>query len=125
MGCDIHGWVEVNTGIKWVAVNKLKSRERNYSRFAALAGVREKQSESSAEPMGMPADVSDTAQYDIEQWGVDGHSHSYMPLVDAAEIFLTTEYNPNGFARKYPLSEFFDFEQDNADKARLVFWFDS
>lgn len=128
MGCDIHGWVEVKDGEKWVAVKELKDGQRNYERFALLAGVRERDyyNKNGAAPKGIPVDVSETVAYHIKQWGYDGHSHSYLPLVDAAKIFLETDPNPTDFAKEYPASEYFDFEDDdNIENARLVFWFDN
>lgn len=125
MGCDIHGWVEVKTGNKYVAIKELKDDDRNYMRFAALAGVRDYHDEYQAKPNGIPSDISETAKYDIEQWGSDGHSHSHMPLREAGDIFLATTHKPRDFAKKYPVSELFDIEDDDIDKARLVFWFDN
>lgn len=128
MGCDIHGWVEVKVGDKWVAVDRLKDVDRNYKRFALLAGVRDCHKESVATPKGIPNDVSDSARYDIDQWGADGHSHSYMPLADAAKIFLETDPTPSNHEKKYPLDAFFDFEEEddlNISNVRLVFWFDN
>ena len=125
MGCDIHGWVEVNDGSKWIAIKELKSAERNYRRFAALAGVRNYNNEYSAEPRGLPSDVSETAKYDIEQLGTDGHSHSYMSIREASAIFLDTTYQPRNFAKEYPESEYFDVEIEDIDNFRLIFWFDN
>lgn len=127
MGCDIHGWVEVRVGDKFIATMQLKDRDRNYARFAALAGVRNYHEVDAKSPKGIPADVSDTAGYDIEKWDSDGHSHSYIPIKEAATIFLATAWEPRDFAKEYPLSEYFDFEEeeDEANDARLVFWFDN
>lgn len=129
MGCDIHGWIERKTSSGWVAVNELKDkgRSRNYERFAKLAGVRG----DGPEPRGMPCDVSATAKYHIEQWDTDGHSHSWLPIAEAAPIFLATAWQPEDFEKKYPLSSFFDLEigdipsQGTVDEYRLVFWFDN
>ena len=122
MGCDIHGWVEVKVGDKYVAVERLKDGNRNYRRFAALASVR---GEGHKTPKGIPIDVSDTAKYDIEQWDADGHSHSYMPLSEAAQIFLETAHNQSDYDRNDPASSFFGYEEDDITKVRLVFWFDN
>jgi hypothetical protein len=88
MGCDIHGWVEKkkdqNNG--WVAVCKLKNDDRNYDRFAKLAGVRG----DGPEPNGIPQDVAETTKLDIDSWDADGHSHTYLPLKDALKIFAET-----------------------------------
>lgn len=125
MGCNIHGWVEVNTGDKWVATKELKDRDRNYKRFADLAGVRDYGEKSKAIPLGVPSDVSETAKYDIERWGSDGHSHSFLPLKEAAQIFLDSKHEPRDYERQYPESAFFDYEDEDVTKARLVFWFDN
>jgi hypothetical protein len=124
MGCDIHGWIEVKVGDKYVAVKELEDRSRNYKRFAALAGVRNSCEMKHVIPKGIPSDISDTARYHVVSWGVDGHSHSYLPLKDAAEIFLSTDYGPPYFAKTYPLLRYFDYD-DDVENARLVFWFDN
>lgn len=121
MGCDIHGWVEHKVGDRWIAVAKLKDRNRNYRRFALLAKVRDYHGEGKKDPLGIPSDVSETAGYDIEQWGADGHSHSYMPLKDACEIFNETACEKS----EWPEDTFFDQEEEDVGKARLVFWFDN
>jgi hypothetical protein len=125
VGCDIHGWVEVIDNGKWIAVKALKDRQRNYRRFALLAGVRDYQEESQARPKGIPDDISDTAKYDIKQWNSDGHSHSYIALKDAAKIFLATDDKPTDYAKEYALDKYFDFDGEKAENARLIFWFDN
>lgn len=125
MGCDIHGWVEKKHNGKWIAVSELKDRSRIYRRFALLAGVRDYNNEGQRKALGVPHDVSDTAGYAIEREGTDGHSHGFMALTNAGEIFLKTEDDPTPYEREYPLSAFFGYEDENADNARLVFWFDN
>ena len=125
MGCDIHGWVERKVGDKWVGIDKFNTyaRERNYKRFGALANVRT----DGPEPKGLPLDISDSANYDAEQWGVDGHSHSWLPLTEAAKVFCDTQYLPTAtepYWSKYPISHFFDVE-DHEEEYRIVFWFDN
>ncbi len=123
MGCDIHGWVEVRDGGKWVAVREIKDQERNYQRFAALAGVRGE----GPPAKGMPHDISDTVRYHIERCGVDGHSHSHLSLVEAAEIWLATSWFVNDHARKHPKGAFIGWydEETPEAKVRVVFWFDN
>lgn len=139
MGCDIHMVLEVKDGERpghWVAIDTFKGHEtrngwaspiagsRNYERFAALAGVR---GEGTA-ARGLPTDISETARYLAHHWGVDGHSHSWLPLIEAAEIFLATEWpkrpGAEKYAAKYPCSHYFGVEGD-LDNYRLVFWFDN
>jgi hypothetical protein len=144
MGCDIHGVVERRVRGKWVAVRVLQglhgtrwasspygyvsdaARSRNYERFAALAGVRG----AGPAPRGVPEDASETTAFLVEDYGADGHSHSWLPLAEAAEVFARTEYWPDDLAedawpRRYPASLFFDVDEDSAAEHRLIFWFDN
>jgi hypothetical protein len=145
MGCDIHMVLEKRTGDKWVAVNAFNrhsvllrgkqyggtlistpaARSRNYLRFAALAGVRG----DGLAPKGIPDDASDTALLLISEWGSDGHSHSWLPLEEAAHIFAETERwleDDDEWHRSHPLEFFFCVESDDqVNSYRLIFWFDN
>lgn len=127
MGCDIHGWVERKVGDKWIGIrplDHLKARERNYLRFAALAGVRG----HGPSPRGLPIDIGESAAYDAERWGQDGHSHSWLPLDEAARIFLEVRYpgeTREDFAKSFPASYFFDVDDADLSPYRFVFWFDN
>ena len=123
MGCDIHGWIERRIEGKWVAWKELKDRQRNYSRFTELASVR---GESQNKPIGLPLDISETAKAHSDHDGADGHSHSWMPLRDAFEIFKNHGFRDP--AEYY--SEYSAFGIDINDDSewlqyRLVFWFDN
>lgn len=132
MGCDIHGWVEKKVGEKWIGIAPFKNeaRDRNYERFGKLANVRT----DGPEPKGLPLDISDSAGYEAEGWGVDGHSHSWLPLEEAAKIWLETQWVPDDenakrrhrdWVSKYPYSEFFNVESEDVSSYRVVFWFDN
>lgn len=151
VGCDIHYVVERRVssggplGDRWVGVSTGQhvrtfkrreddlgfaipvAKERNYKRFAALAGVRG----DGPKPLGLPADISDLTKLEVHGWGDDGHSHSWLTIRDAARVFLETEYpyghgEPTEYERKYPVSHFFEIEDDDAlDDYRLIFWFDN
>jgi len=124
MGCDIHGWIEKNVNGKFIAVDRLTADDRDYRRFALLAGVRDYNKESLAHPLGVPDNVSESAGYDIETWSSDGHSHSYISIKDAAKIFSETSCREVNF----PEYTFFNVDPDDEneiDKYRLVFWFDN
>lgn len=60
MGCDIHVLLERKVGDKWVMVNRLESpvTDRNYKRFAALAGV----CGDGAVAKGLPDDLSESGR---------------------------------------------------------------
>ena len=148
MGCDIHLVLERRSGSKWFAVNTFQGHananrkagdfmaqtypaatQRNYTRFARLAGVRGK----GPEPKGLPLDASETTKFLSDDYGEDGHSHSYMSVEEAVRIFSDTERwrddeKEDGYARKYPASFFFGVEPsrgETIDDYRIVFWFDN
>jgi len=134
MGCDIHGVIERKWKDKWVAVRTLdhwhdykgkfvtpSAKERNYERFAALAGVRG----DGPEARGLPDDASETALMRFETEG--DHTPSWLPLKEAAEIFKATDRYLSEQPEEHwsPAYYFFGIEAENLDDYRLVFWFDS
>lgn len=165
MGADIHMVLERKdkTRGKWVGINNFNSRQahvhvrdkegqyvaaealvmwearsRNYAMFAALAGVRG----DGPDPRGVPDDASDLALLEIDGWGADGHSHSWLPMSEALPIFMKHQFNGDGAIIKARIggksltelhmrvlsNEFaVDFEPDREelDDYRLVFWFDN
>lgn len=142
MGCDIHLTVERKIANDWICVNTVNHHdkapgrvkkgelsfsipaalERNYNRFAALASVRG----DGQSPRGLPSDMSQTTKMLTDDWASDGHSHSWMPIKDAAQIFLDTEYGEvSDFIREYPPSTYFGVEANDLDNYRVVFWFDN
>lgn len=109
MGCDIHIHVEYKRIVcgeeKWVCgdyfkVNPYWGEEdepryylvgfcdyRNYSRFAVLANVRNYgRTEYIDEPRGLPDDVTAEVLKDSNEWGLDGHSHSYFTLKELIDF---------------------------------------
>lgn len=94
MGCDIHIYKEQLLHGNWcsadvwqdvygeglqVTYNKRDYSGRNYHLFGFLAQVR-RDDPNGFEPRGVPDDVSAVVAKEIEQWGNDGHSHSYLLL---------------------------------------------
>lgn len=65
---------------------------RNYDLFAILAGVRNGRGFAGVQtgegfnpispPRGLPADVTAPVKQRSEEWGVDGHSHSWLTLAE-------------------------------------------
>lgn len=108
MGCDIHFYVEKREGDKWISADKWTPdkwsedgslavdyddrfyRSRNYDLFAMLADVRNGVGFAGcdtgdgfnpiATPKGLPDDVSPEVKKESGDYGVDGHSHSYLTL---------------------------------------------
>jgi hypothetical protein len=170
MGCDIHMVLEKRVKVRdaeaWVGVNAFPyltaqvyepatskmatgasswmATGRNYNLFAGLAGVRGE----GPTPKGVPDDASDLALMEIDRWGEDGHSHSWMLMDEALPIFLSTgqlgkpgdvvvEAMKNGteaaieqcFDHFWTLDEHYDLGEvvyrDRLSDFRLVFWFDN
>lgn len=106
MGCDIHNHVEylrtINGEKKWICGDYFKvnpyyneSEEdeerplelvsfcdnRNYGLFSLLANVRNYAKNAPiSDPKGLPNDLSQKVKKDAEDWGLDGHSHSFFTL---------------------------------------------
>ena len=81
MGCDIHWTIEVKHGDKWVGVlnsrgSKSKASDRWYAFFGELAGVR-MESDNAMPLRGLPSDISDLTEWDIDGWD---HSESWCSV---------------------------------------------
>jgi len=168
MGCDIHMVLEKNFQGKWVGLHaypylsksavrlygeKYKVEDklhiggvvatsRNYRLFAALASVRG-ESPFGHEPLGLPADVSELAGLMSDEYGVDGHSHSYILLPEFLRCYAYAKgdaeaYNKGCVAaiagEVLPFKEFvpevlgmewYGEEFEKATDYRIVFWFDN
>jgi len=138
MGCDIHIVLEKKYNSKWIGVHAFPyyesvkkgymfppATDRNYDRFAALAGVRGE----GPDPKGLPEDASElTLMLVATRWRNDGHSFSYASLVEATKIFLETGHEDaiSDLGIKYPENFFFGVgSEDGFENFRIVFWFDN
>ena len=109
MGCDIHLYREKRVDGVWVSADEWtpdkfeegrmevdfhkRFTERNYELFGALSkGVRSEHPYSFV-PRGVPFDASTQIKKEIDRWGCDGHSHSYLFLHElrAFRRFLDTQ----------------------------------
>ena len=99
MGCDIHDFVEIKVNDKWEMVgevfenyDKRLSKHpydgRNYTLFGLLAGVRNTNVIPISGPKGVPIDDSQDFLDELEQWGNDGHSISYLTLKEILDYPL-------------------------------------
>lgn len=141
MGCDIHLVLEKHDEeLGWIGIDAFRGHrdrkgeyssphatDRHYRRFAALAGVRG----GGPEPRGVPGDASALTRLFVRDWDSDGHSHSWLPVAEAAKIFSKRFYSeekpldPKSYEAEYPADYWFDADDAQADKFRLVFWFDN
>ena len=115
MGCDIHVCTEVKTTVNnkkvWRTADRFRVDPysnkyeiddiydtRNYPLFSALAGVRSYSSDipQLSDHRGLPDDCCEQTRKRSDEWGCDGHSHSYCTLQelydyqDACKIFYRT-----------------------------------
>lgn len=72
-------------------VTEVWATGRNYDLFAKMAGVRGR----GPEPKGLPDDVSDIVNLAADQWGGDGHSHSFMSLEEFEAVLRKCGYRFN------------------------------
>jgi hypothetical protein len=126
MGADIHLYVEKKVDGKWIAQGEFTREEaeedgsrgyisggrdfysgRNYDLFAILANVRNGRGFAGvktgegfnpiAEPKGVPEDASDEYKAISENWGCDGHSHSYLTIRELLDYDWTQETGKQGW----------------------------
>ncbi len=115
-----------------------RADNRNYKLFGAIANVRHA-SPFGYEPRGLPDDVSDLATALSEEYGEDGHSHSWLLLPDFLKCYGWAKHGEaSDIEGKMPYIELAgevtglkymdEYENDDAKAAhkyRIVFWFDN
>lgn len=166
MGCDIHIVLERKVKDQWVGLHnynapepealdvfviegkgkppmrswiRFKIMERNYRLFGELAGVRTDGTLGN-EPRGLPSDASQLTTAMSDEWGADGHSHSYLSLpefiaayaaaTDQTPMLVEHRLNPTDETKKWFLATAtfvtgVDIYDDNYDEYRICFWFDN
>lgn len=106
MGCDIHMYLErkIDDGEWHIHPEHKKSESdgyivdnpeltvthRHYDLFAKLAGVRG----HGPQPKGVPDDVSPEVEDVIEDYGLDGHSHSWISIEEFEKILNKLKFKP-------------------------------
>jgi len=102
-------------------VESVSATGRNYSLFAALAGVRG----AGPSPRGLPDDVSNIVKDASDTWDCDGHSHSWI-TVDEFDKLISDKNGRKKFGLCASRSKvaFFDFmkywgKQKDAKKPKM------
>ena len=91
MGCDIHAVVERKGRYGWLCAGD-PDIGRDYELFAVLAGVRNSYDlKPISEPKGLPENVSRIFSAYAEHWNSDGHSASWVDLVEMKGYDLSQE----------------------------------
>lgn len=80
MGCDIHLHTEIKIAGKWQHLHEPPRIDRWYDMFAYMADVRNEDRDivPLVKPKGLPKDASEVTKFCCEEWGVDGHSHTWF-----------------------------------------------
>lgn len=170
MGCDIHWYMEKKKSGKWELLGELIKEEspidhiedepcyiqsptdhmgRDYNLFAVLTGnhvrARSQNTPALPEPRGLPSDICKEIKIVCDQYGIDGHSHTYFTLKELEEFFITpdsmlgipTDLIPIGTLNKnrhqFPdmerviniMREYLSEVGDDSERIRAVFWFDN
>ena len=163
MSCDIHlvlemkapdeeKWIGVHA-FPWLETSQLylsvygpeqdpndyhvdwRVKSRDYKLFAELARVRG-ETNTSMDPRGIPKDISELGKHCVDDWNGDGHSHTYMSILEFTQCFLRTrdenekiEHVKDKLTGPDPAieraSELFGIVTDRLDWYRLIIFFDS
>lgn len=156
MGCDIHSYAEQQDARgEWHQIPDVSPFDwRSYSVYGFLADVRNYSMVTPlAEPRGIPVDTSREVRSEYEDWGVDGHSASWLSLDELAgfdydqtleDRRVTRQVGPNAFDgaalaepgggemttyREFLGAAYFrdleTLQAIDAPAVRIVFWFDN
>jgi hypothetical protein len=155
MGCDIHSYVEQKIGNRWEDIEFHPFRDRDYSVFAFMVGVRNYSDVTPlAQPRGLPEDMAFMTKSAYQDWKADAHSMSWLSLKEMAEFDyeaemedrrITVQTGPNSWDggrtsepgggktqtwREFLPNQYFrDLEMLKAagapESIRVVFWFDN
>jgi hypothetical protein len=139
MGCDIHLHVEVKIDDQWFHYNHI-DMGRNYKVFGHMAGVR-CHIDPITYPKGLPDDISAVTKIDVQHWGQDAHTHSWLSSEEVSELTDIIMNDPEccipkdyrccdwwGYFFGNSYAGFTDYPDDKPDGIqdfRFVFWFDN
>jgi len=152
MGCDIHAYAERYNGKYWEYAGVEPFQYRNYGLFGFLADVRNYSHVTPLDkPRGLPSELSLDTKWGADKWEGDGHSYSWFSLSE----LLTHDYDKvfwdrritrgndgaalakegegeNVTLRKFLGEDYFRSLQimlaagdGDANKVRVIFWFDN
>ena len=140
MGCDIHFHSEVKINGTWHHHSSSRLK-RNYYLFAKMANVRNNiPIRPISLPKGWPDDVTYLTKLESEQYGVDGHSHSWLNAREIVELHKFISDHPEYFGEfwdhhhlPYFMGNHFndfveypeDWEKYGVEDVRYVFFFDN
>lgn len=140
MGCDIHFYVEKKIGDQWVTADEWEDDKydegrktvdykkqfysgRSYNLFAILADVRNGRGFAGvktgegfnpiAAPRGVPDDCCAEYRQMMEDYGCDGHSHSYFTLAELLAYDWTQVTQQQGWVNPIEWAQWRDYGKPN------------
>ena len=123
MGCDIHMHTEKRVDGAWEYVAAGPYDDRDYALFWTLGGIRRRPGPLPplADCRGGPPELASKETYlDLEEWGSDAHSLSWLTLAEL-EAYAGPRDQSSFWTRD--LSKL--HEIGKPDDVRIVFWFDN
>ncbi len=137
MGCDIHCFAEVKINGRWEHYGPLKIY-RFYTVFNAMANCGRGDSELRPKGgnRGIPRDSSFMTKFHADNYGEDGHSHSWLSRLEFSALIHHFKDDIDPSAQEQGKDYFFgngwDLSRDNWNEyipevqdVRWVFWFDN
>lgn len=153
MGCDIHLFAEQRIDGKWKSLDKYTKNEdysegdefgepefeikredkfysggRNYNLFCALSGARSfefcNEPKIVAVPRGIPLDSCEEIKQEVDRYGTDGHTHSFLYRYDL-ENFDWRDYGETCNDFLLEVIPKMIATGASEDDVRIVFFFDN
>ncbi len=122
--------LNIDLEYRWVGESDFSDYDfnRSYYIFSILANVRNNPSNiiPISEPRGIPEDASDSYLFVSEDYGNDGHSHSYFLLSELLEVDWFGLYGVDVLSGSFGnLLERLKSIKEDPKNIRLVFFFDN
>lgn len=128
MGCDIHLHIEIKVGGRWEHYTEAEIG-RWYSLFGKMAGVRDHTVEPISPPKGIPDDMNIITKMDYDNWGSDGHSHSWFNKEEIITLYNWIQglegVDGDYFYLRFYTNKILDWNNPLLEDLRFVFWFDN
>lgn len=124
MGCDIHLHAEIKIDGQWHHYAQLYIG-RDYTLFGLMAGVRNTNVTPISQPKGIPDDITVITRISLNDWSVDGHTHSYLNGEEIRKLATLHLMEDFGYFFDWDWSDWLRHKSTEVEDIRFVFWFDN
>jgi hypothetical protein len=140
MGCDIHATLEYDKyylrdtkkpkAHYWDGFAKSIDIDRGYYFFGILAGVRNGEINSIADPRGVPDNASFDFKQEYDDWDMDAHTPSWVSFKELRDWKHTSgklDFDPEQDMKEQDFYKVMEMlaEKYGDENVRLVFFFDN